>query len=278
MRDYFAARYSPANIVLAFAGKGDWDQLVDLADRHCGSWKGGGAPAMRPAARHGLVPDDPPRRGPAADRHRRRRRPAAGERRPLRRAAPGHVLGDHTGSRLYWDLIDPGHADGAEVSYQDYNQAGAFYTFLSCEPDEAQANLAPARRGLPREVLAGITDDELTQAKNKVLSRSVLRGERPMGRLTSLGFHWTYRREYLPVAEELDAFSRVTLDDLRRVLDRVAAPAHDHRLGRPDRRPPSRRFDPPYSDGPASDAHRQPAPLVDRAGRPPWATPRTSSA
>ena len=43
----------------------------------------------------------------------------------------------------------------------------------------------------------GVTEDELTQAKNKVLARSVLRSERPMGRLASLGFHWTYRREYL---------------------------------------------------------------------------------
>ena len=66
----------------------------------------------------------------------------------------------------------------------------------------------------------GSTEDELTQAKNKVLARSVLRSERPMGRLASLGFHWTYRRAYLSVDEELEAFSRVTLDDLRRVLDR----------------------------------------------------------
>ena len=51
------------------------------------------------------------------------------------------ILGDHTGSRLYWALIDPGYADGAELSYQDYNQAGAFFTFLSCEPGVTQANL-----------------------------------------------------------------------------------------------------------------------------------------
>ena len=128
-----------------------------------------------------------------------------------------NVLGDHTGSRLYWDLIDPGHADGVEVSYQDYNQAGAFFTFVSCEPDEAQANLARLADAYRAEALAGITDDELTQAKNKVLSRSVLRGERPMGRLSSLGFLWAYRHEYLSVADELDAYSRVTLADLRRV-------------------------------------------------------------
>ena len=59
------------------------------------------------------------------------------------------ILGDHTGSRLYWTLIDPGLADGAELSYQDYNQAGSFFTFLSCEPEQTQANLGTDRRALP---------------------------------------------------------------------------------------------------------------------------------
>src|SRR5437867_2669934 len=41
MRDYFARRYSPANIVLAFAGKTDWDHVVALAEARCGGWRGG---------------------------------------------------------------------------------------------------------------------------------------------------------------------------------------------------------------------------------------------
>jgi predicted Zn-dependent peptidase len=220
MREYFARRYSPANIVLAFAGKSDWDEIVGLAKSHCGGWKGGEAtrqavPAQGTGAFRALlraddqqqtvigVADAPPLE--SADRY----------------AAQllATVLGDHTGSRLYWALIDPGHADGVEVSYQDYNQSGAFYTFLSCEPGEAQANLARIADAFREATAEGLTDDELTQAKNKVLARSVLRSERPMGRLASLGFHWAYRREYLSVADELDAFSRVTLDDLRRVMD-----------------------------------------------------------
>ncbi|MHC5543909.1 M16 family metallopeptidase, partial [Singulisphaera rosea] len=35
MREYFARRYSPSNIVLAFAGKTDWDHVVELAKAHC---------------------------------------------------------------------------------------------------------------------------------------------------------------------------------------------------------------------------------------------------
>jgi predicted Zn-dependent peptidase len=223
MREYFARRYSPSNIVLAFAGKTKWDQVLELARTHCAGWQGGetGRQAVRPrgtAAFQAIlraedqqqtiigVADAPSLE--SADRY----------------AAQllTTVLGDHTGSRLYWTLIDPGHADGVEVSYQDYNQAGAFFTFLSCEPGETQANLERIAEVYAETMSEGFTEEELTQAKNKVLARSVLRSERPMGRLASLGFHWAYRGEYLSVEEELEAFSRVTRDDLRRVLDEWA--------------------------------------------------------
>jgi predicted Zn-dependent peptidase len=128
------------------------------------------------------------------------------------------ILGDHTGSRLYWALVDPGLADGAELSYQDYDQAGAFFTFLSCDPDSTESNLALIAELYKTVNTHGITEEELAQAKNKVLARVVLRSERPMGRLASLGFHWMYRRAYVPVEEELDAFNRVARDDLRRLL------------------------------------------------------------
>jgi predicted Zn-dependent peptidase len=221
MRAYFASKYSPANIVLAFAGKSEWPKLVELAEDRCGSWMGQAASRDVAAARGTssfrallraednqqtliAVADAPPLE--SADRY------AA--------ALLTTILGDHTGSRLYWTLIDPGLADGIEVSYQDYNGAGAFYTFLSCEPDEAQNNLGRVADVFAEVMSKGANDDELNQAKNKVLARSVLRSERPMGRLMSLGFHWTYRREHLPVEKELEAYSAVTAKDIRRVLER----------------------------------------------------------
>ena len=128
------------------------------------------------------------------------------------------ILGDHTSSHLYWALVDPGYADGAEISYQDYNQAGGFYTFLSCEPDDVDDNLGRIAEVCRDAMAKGVTEEELAQAKNKVLARSVLRSERPMGRLASLGFHWVYRRAYLPIEQELEAFSRVSVDQIRRLL------------------------------------------------------------
>ncbi len=221
MRDYYRRRYGAENVVLAVAGNTNWKQVVDLARSRCGSWLGGEAP------REAVAP-----RGTGAfrailrDEDRQQTIIAVADAPPLesddRYAAAllATILGDHTGSRLYWALIDPGHADGAEISYQDYNGAGAFYTFLSCEPDAAQANLGRVAEVYRRLMTDGPTADELAQAQNKVLARTVVRSERPMGRLMSLGFHWTYRREYMSVERELDAYQAVTLVDLRRVLDR----------------------------------------------------------
>jgi len=219
MREYFARRYSPSNMVLAFAGNAEWGRLVDLAKSHCGAWRGG--TATRQAA---------PFRGTGSFQailradDQQQTVVAVCDGPPLesqdRYAAHllATILGDHTGSRLYWTLIDPGLADGAELSYQDYNQAGAFFTFLSCEPDSTQANLGRIAELYKTAIAQGLTEQELIQAKNKVLARSVLRSERPMGRLASLGFHWMYRHAYISVEQELEAFNRVSLDDLRRLL------------------------------------------------------------
>lgn len=221
MRAYFASKYSPENIVLAFAGKTEWEPLVDLARSHCGGWTGThstrqAAPTRGSGAFQAIlresdlqqtvigVVDGPPLE--SEDRY----------------AAQllATILGDHTGSRLYWSLVDPGHADAAEIAYQDFNQAGLFFTFLSCEPEQTQENLARLVEVYRETTRDGVAEDELTRARNKVLSRSVLRSERPMGRLASLGFHWTYRHEYISVAEERDAFNRVTRADLHRLLER----------------------------------------------------------
>jgi predicted Zn-dependent peptidase len=221
MRNYYGQRYNAGNIVLAVAGKTTWDEVTRLAEQLCGHWPGGQAPrASVPAKGQGafqalLREDD-----------RQQTVIAVADAPPLESddrfasALLATILGDHTGSRLYWELVDPGLADGAELSYQDYNGSGAYYTFLSCDPDETQENLARIAEVYRRITLDGPSAEELEQAQNKVQARSVLRGERPMGRLMSLGFHWTYRREYLSVEREIESYARVTLADVRRLTEK----------------------------------------------------------
>jgi predicted Zn-dependent peptidase len=130
------------------------------------------------------------------------------------------VVGDDSGSRLYWALVDPGLADSAETSFHDYQGAGSFYTSFSCDPAKVEKNLEIAA-GVLREVRKqGITEDELRQAKSKIGSRVVRGSERPMGRMQAIGMTWTYLRKYRTVDEELKAFDAVTLKTIGQLLER----------------------------------------------------------
>ena len=92
-------------------------------------------------------------------------------------------------------------------------------SYLSSSPDQAAENLAQCQRVFDEVNRHGITNEELEQGANKVASRVVLRGERPMGRLTSLGGNWVYRGDYRSIADDLQAVRSVTLDDIRKVLE-----------------------------------------------------------
>src|SRR5262249_24275073 len=66
----------------------------------------------------------------------------------------------------------------------------------------------------------GITEEELNQAKSKILSRVVRASERPMGRMQAIGMTWTYLNTYRSVDEELKLFDAVSLKTIRKMLDR----------------------------------------------------------
>jgi predicted Zn-dependent peptidase len=132
----------------------------------------------------------------------------------------GLAIGDGSGSRLYWELVDPGLADSADCSFHEYDGTGSFYTSFCSEPERAQRNLAIIQRELKKVQQKGITEAELQQAKNKISSRIVRAAERPMGRMQDIGMTWTYLRKYRGVDEELKSFEKVTVKTIRQLLDR----------------------------------------------------------
>ena len=130
------------------------------------------------------------------------------------------AVGDYSGSRLYWELVDPGHAESADCGYAENDASGAVFVSLTCEPEIAAENIARIEAILKDVQRDGITDGELTQAKNKILSRVVRRSERPMGRMMAIASMWTYTGEYRDVDAELASFDAVTQADIRAYLDK----------------------------------------------------------
>jgi predicted Zn-dependent peptidase len=222
MHSYFQRRYVAPNITAVAAGNFPWKEFVAAVSERCGDWNANPAPrqGIRDTRGSGLfrvmtrdkvlqenvILVSP---GPAADSS-------------LRHAADtlAMILGDDSGSRLYWALVDPGLADSADVSYHEYEGTGSFYCSFSCEPGRTQKNLAIVQGVLRQVQQEGITAEELRQAKCKILSRLVRGSERPMGRMQALGMAWTYLHEYRSVDDELRAFQAVTVKKIRQVLEK----------------------------------------------------------
>ncbi len=130
------------------------------------------------------------------------------------------VLGDDTGSRLFWELVDPGLAETVSLSHHEYEEVGIFAAYLCCDPENAEENLRRIHEVCRQAEREGVLPEELAQAKSKVSSRIVLLGERPRSRLFLVGSDWIERREYNSVQDDLRAVAEVTLDDVARVLAR----------------------------------------------------------
>ncbi|MBI3467268.1 MAG: insulinase family protein [Planctomycetes bacterium] len=219
MRWYFDRRYVAANMLVAAAGNLDWARFCDLIAGACADWQTGEATREISAARgSGSFHVISQKR--IHQEHLVLIGSAPSAESPDRFAADvlATAVGDGTGSRLFWEFVDPGLAETAELEYHEFNGAGAFMTYLSCDPEEAAENVQRLHALYGQVHAENIRADELEQVKNKAASRIVLRSERPMGRLMPLGFNWAYRREYRTVDDDLAALSRVNLDDIARVL------------------------------------------------------------
>jgi predicted Zn-dependent peptidase len=222
MHTYFEQRYVAPNITVVAAGKFDWQALLPLIEQSCGGWDGRPAPRQGIHEARGSENFEVLPRAKVTQEHVFLVSPGPAADSPLRHAADtlSMILGDDSGSRLYWALLDPGLADSADASFHEYEGTGSFYTSFSGEPARTEENLAIVLDLLGQTQREGITDDELRQAKNKILSRVVRGSERPMGRMQAIGMAWSYLHQYRSVDDELQSFDAVTREDIRTVLDK----------------------------------------------------------
>jgi predicted Zn-dependent peptidase len=222
MRRYFASRYSPGNVFVAAAGKLDFDALVEHVSSRCGAWEPRDAPRLTPPPPLSHARFEVVHRESVTQQYVLQLADAPASEDPSRYAAKllATIVGDDSGSRMYWELTDPGLAESASLGHYEYLGVGMFYTWLACEPDQTEENLQ-ILRGIFRQVETdGVSEEELQQAKNKVKARVVLSSERPRNRLFNIGGNWLQRREYRSVADDLDSLDAVTLDQIGAVVDR----------------------------------------------------------
>jgi predicted Zn-dependent peptidase len=207
--------------VLAAGGAVDFPKLIQQVESICGKWPAFEAPRETPPAKaaHEMKVIAKPQ---AAQEYvvMGALGPAANDEDRYAARVLSTILGDDSGSRMFWELVDTGLAEYASLSLQEFQGSGVFMTNMASEPGEAAGNL-----NLLREIFAtaekdNVTEEELNQAKNKICAHIVLQAERPTSRMFSVGHSWIQRRQYRTIREAVDSYRNVQLADMARVLKR----------------------------------------------------------
>ncbi len=219
MRDYFGQKYGANRIVLVACGNVDFDHLLETAQRRCGDWTPGddriSGQVFKPNQQFLAMPKES-----ATQQYTMQLAPGPKVDDPLRYAAKvlATILGDETGSRMYWEFIDSGRAEHISFGHGEYDDTATFSTYLGCDPELADDNLQRLDELFRKARNEGVTKAELDQAKSKILSRVVLGAERPRDRLFGLGNEWILRHKYESIEDDLREVRAITLDQVNRVL------------------------------------------------------------
>ncbi len=223
MRDYFATRYVPNNMVLACAGNFDWDRFRSLAADSCDSWQSrkierelgdcGGSRKKERVEKANLVREHIGLMSAGV---------AAQDPRRFAASLLGMIIGDDVGSRFFWELVDKALAEAATMQFEAMDGTGMFCSYIRCSSENVAKVFDTVGGIFDSLARDGITEEELRTAKNKVLSSLVIKNELPMGRLVDLGFNWTYLKQHRAIEEDVNAIKAVTVDDVRLLLEQFS--------------------------------------------------------
>lgn len=216
MRAYHELRYAPNNLCLVATGCVDFDALVRETEKRTQHWKPANLdrklfePRIQSKSMEMIHP-------PATQQYTLEYSPGPGYGNPDRYVTRilGSILGDDSGSRLFWDLVDTGMADTAVTYTQEFQDCGLFGIYLACAPEQRSENWERIQAILDAADESPVTEKELELAKNKICAGMILASERPSNRLFSVGNAWTIRRKYEGVRDAAENYRRVTLDQIQ---------------------------------------------------------------
>jgi predicted Zn-dependent peptidase len=219
MKEYFDRRYSPSNMVLVGTGKFDWDAFVANAEKYTSAWKPFEASRdVRPHQASGVRKEY--RKKNITQSHVLFLTSGAGAQDEQRFAMSvlATIVGDSSGSKLYWELVDKGIAEDAGADNDERDGTGCFLAYGSTSPEKLDEVA-----GVIRDILAkplDFSDADLERAKTKLTSKIVLSGELPMGRLMALGLEWNYRKRLHSLKESIAKIRALKKSDIQSALEK----------------------------------------------------------
>ena len=128
------------------------------------------------------------------------------------------IVGDSSGSRFFWELVDKALADTASMQFEAMDGTGALYSYIRSNSENVPKVLEIIKNVFEDLHKNGITEDELRKAKNKVLSAIVIKSEVPMGLLLGLGINWVYLNKYRTIQDDIEAIKAIGVEDINSLI------------------------------------------------------------
>lgn len=219
MRAYHTQRYAPNNLCLVATGAVDFDALVMETEKMTKHWKPAevGRKLNKPAKSSKDVQMIHP---PATQQYTLEFSPGPGyldQQRYVTRIL-ATILGDDSGSRLFWELVDKGLADAAVCYTYEFQDCGVFGLYLAGDPDEQDQNWQVIQSIVNASATDPVTERELELAKNKICAGILLASEKPSNRLFSVGGGWLSRHQYETAAQVSQHYRSVELDQVQKAF------------------------------------------------------------
>jgi predicted Zn-dependent peptidase len=229
VRRFWKTHYVPGGMVVVAAGNVDHDALLADLGRHmsAGPVKAEGPSARR--LREAQVPPAPSGRALVRRRKTEQAHICVGtnglSRHDPDRFAFGVVnnaIGGGMSSRLFQEIREKrGLAYSAYSYHSMYAEAGQFAAYAGTTPARAQQVVDLMRREITDVAEHGLRPEEFERAKGHMKGALVLSLDDPGGRMSRLGKSELSQGEILTVSQTLRRIDAVTLEDARRVAERV---------------------------------------------------------
>lgn len=219
MQEYWNRRYGTRNMIFAVSGNFDWDAVVDCVGRVSATWAEGESertlvipvftPGVHVYQRDQFVQEQIAIGTPSVKRS---------DPRYFAAALLSTILGDDTGSRLFWSVQQTGLAESVSAGSMEFDDTGLMLVHLATEPGLAAKALAATQAEMQRLQDFDVRQDELDRARAKLQSAVVIGGESTNERVMGLIRSWLAEGELETLEDIRRKIDAVTLDDLRSLV------------------------------------------------------------
>jgi predicted Zn-dependent peptidase len=221
MQAYWQRRYGANNMLFSVAGNFDWEIVLDQVAELTKDWHHVDAPPR--------VSDDGTSGGDRVvcddkwnQQHIIVGMPSISRDDPdyYTGSVLANILGDSSGSRLFWALNQTGLADQVGADIMTFSDTGVMLAIVVTDPDKASRALDVLQAELHRLQEGEIEPEEMERARMKLLTETVLEGESTGARMMGLVDSWLAHRRLETLDEVKAAIDSVTAEDVKRLLDR----------------------------------------------------------